>query len=50
MPEKPTEEERVAWHVAHSAACGCRKIEGGVKAMLERHGYRVKEGKACASN
>jgi hypothetical protein len=50
MPERPTEAERVAWHVAHSAACGCRRIKGGVKAMLEKHGYRVEDGKVCASN
>jgi len=37
-------------HAAHSAACGCRRIEGGVKSMLTRHGYREEGGKVCASN
>ncbi|MBR1032338.1 hypothetical protein [Bradyrhizobium liaoningense] len=26
MPPKATREQRVAWHVAHAAACGCREI------------------------
>lgn len=26
MPKRPTEAERIAWHRAHAAACGCRPI------------------------
>jgi hypothetical protein len=47
MPKNATEDERVAWHVAHSRACGCRRIEGGVKALLEAHGYRIVDGKVA---
>lgn len=45
MPEHPTDEQRVAWHLAHARACGCRRIEGGVKALLERHGIEVRDGR-----
>jgi hypothetical protein len=26
MPKRPTEAERIAWHLAHAAACACRPI------------------------
>lgn len=26
MPPKATREQRVAWHAAHEAVCGCREI------------------------
>jgi hypothetical protein len=26
MPARPSEAERIAWHLAHAAACGCRPI------------------------
>ena len=32
MPENPTEGQRLAWHVAHAAHCGCREIP---KSILE---------------
>ncbi|MBR0958156.1 hypothetical protein [Bradyrhizobium japonicum] len=26
MPAKATREQRIAWHAAHKAACGCRDV------------------------
>jgi hypothetical protein len=36
MPKKPTLEQRVDWHLAHSKACGCREIPKTVMAELRR--------------
>lgn len=32
MPEKATREQRIAWHAAHAAACGCREIPLSIRA------------------
>jgi hypothetical protein len=36
MPAKATREQRIKWHVAHAAACGCRAIPESIKADVER--------------
>lgn len=41
MPKNPTDDQRVAWHVAHAQHCGCRAITGGVRELLEKHGVDV---------
>jgi hypothetical protein len=35
MPQRPTLDERVAWHTEHAARCGCREMPRGVKLELE---------------
>jgi hypothetical protein len=34
MPKNPTAEQRIAWHVAHTANCACRPISKGVAALI----------------
>ncbi len=34
MPKKPTLEQRVAWHVEHSANCACRPMPESIRAAL----------------
>jgi hypothetical protein len=41
MPEKATEDQRIAWHTEHAKHCRCRKIEGGVAEMFRRRGPEV---------
>jgi hypothetical protein len=41
MPSKPTLGQRVEWHQAHAAACGCREIPRTVRAELSRRGMAV---------
>jgi hypothetical protein len=39
MPENPTLEQRVAWHLEHAEKCGCREIPANLKnkiAILKR--------------
>jgi hypothetical protein len=38
MPARPSLEQRVTWHVAHAAACGCRPIPLTVLRELARRG------------
>jgi hypothetical protein len=33
MPERPTEAQRIEWHLEHAAACACRPIPAR---LLER--------------
>jgi len=41
MPMKSTLDQRVAWHISHARACGCREIPPTVKAEIERRGIEV---------
>lgn len=36
MPKNATLDQRVAWHLAHSAACGCRPMPHPIVVELER--------------
>ena len=36
MPSRPTLDQRVKWHQAHSLYCGCRGVPADIKAEIER--------------
>jgi len=38
MPQRPTMEQRIAWHLEHSKHCGCRDIPDTVKEEMDRRG------------
>ncbi len=39
MPPRATLDQRVAWHLAHRAACGCRtELPATILAELKRRG------------
>jgi len=38
MPAKPTLDQRIAWHLDHSAHCGCRPIPRLILAELAWRG------------
>lgn len=38
MPKNATDEERIAWHLAHAKHCDCREIPDGVLALFKKHG------------
>jgi len=38
MPKGATLDQRVAWHLAHAKACGCRAIPATVATELTRRG------------
>jgi hypothetical protein len=36
MPSKATRQQRIKWHLAHAAACGCRAIPESIRADVEK--------------
>lgn len=36
MPSKPTEAQRIAWHVEHAKNCSCHKMPAKLVAKLEK--------------
>lgn len=36
MPERPTMEERIKWHLEHVKHCGCRSIPPKLVAEIEK--------------
>ncbi len=48
MPPRATLDQRVAWHVAHAKACGCRPMPATVVAELKRRGRRPAAAKRIA--
>jgi hypothetical protein len=36
MPPKATRAQRIEWHVAHAAACGCRAIPESIRQDVEK--------------
>lgn len=41
MPEKPTLEQRISWHVEHARHCGCREIPLNLQAIIKKRGIKV---------
>jgi len=35
MPEHPTVDERMRWHIAHAQHCACRSMSEKLKAEIE---------------
>jgi hypothetical protein len=40
MPENPTFEQRVKWHLEHHKQCGCRKISGKLAKQMKEKGIK----------
>lgn len=38
MPKNPTENERLAWHLAHARACACRAIPESLRKLMAERG------------
>lgn len=36
MPENPTPAQRLKWHQAHAAHCGCRPMPASVRALARQ--------------
>ncbi len=41
MPPNATMQERIDWHLAHAANCGCREIPEEVRKEIEARGLVV---------
>lgn len=44
MPKKATPDQRLAWHLAHAAACACRGIPDGVQRLMAERGIALPAG------
>ena len=38
LPRTATLQERLDWHLAHAAACGCREMPESIRKALEARG------------
>ena len=38
MPKRATLDQRIAWHVAHAKACGCREIPTKLRDEMAKRG------------
>jgi len=41
MPKNPTLDQRIDWHVAHAAACGCRELTPKLREEFKRRGLKI---------
>jgi hypothetical protein len=41
IPTNPTLDQRIAWHLEHAKACGCRDIPETLRAEIARRGLKV---------
>jgi hypothetical protein len=41
MPVGATLDDRVSWHLRHTAACGCREMPKSIAVEIERHGLAL---------
>lgn len=35
MPDRPSDDQRIAWHLEHVQVCGCRPIPKGVLKLMQ---------------
>lgn len=38
MPQNPTLDDRVAWHLEHAKMCSCRPLGGKILAEIKKRG------------
>jgi hypothetical protein len=43
MDKNPTAEERLTWHLEHTAHCGCRPIPASLLSIMAQRGIAVPE-------
>ena len=41
MPDNPTEDQRLAWHLDHAKNCGCRKMPTSLVAVAKARSLDV---------
>jgi hypothetical protein len=41
MPERPSNDQRIAWHLEHAQVCGCRPIPNGVLRLMQAKGIQA---------
>ena len=41
MPENPTLDQRVKWHIEHARNCQCRPLDGKILKEIKKRGLKV---------
>ena len=41
MPENPTLEERIAWHIDHARHCGCREMPANIREIIRQRKINI---------
>jgi hypothetical protein len=41
LPRNATLDERIRWHIEHTASCGCRQMPAAIKRELEAWGVAI---------
>jgi hypothetical protein len=41
LPRRASEDERIAWHLAHAATCGCRAVPAKLAVRMLARGIAV---------
>lgn len=41
MPEHPTLEQRIAWHIDHARHCKCREIPVNLQEIIKKRGIKI---------
>lgn len=41
MPQHPTIDQKIEWHLAHQKACGCRKITAKLAEEMKKRGIKL---------
>lgn len=43
MPNKPTEDQRIEWHLEHAKNCSCRPIPKSVLEIMKKKNIAIQE-------
>ncbi len=43
MPQNASDEQRIAWHLAHSQNCSCRTIPNGILTLMKENGILIND-------
>jgi len=43
MPQNPTIDQRIKWHMEHASNCACRPMDGKILEEIKKRGLKVHE-------
>ena len=48
MPVRPTDQQRIDWHLEHARYCGCRPIPAGIELLIAAQAVESRHETAVA--
>jgi hypothetical protein len=49
MPVRPTDQQRIDWHIEHARFCGCRPIPAGIELLIAAQAMEARDPAATAA-